>query len=253
MEAPFQSDTLLWYWHQYYLALGGLVVSALVLTWALFRTPWTLMGVLPRVLLLGAAAATVPLALTRLGVETQVLDVTDSGLLSLMGTGTALVLGVPFLLLAGRIGTPELVDSLKEQWEAVRRLFDYFDTKLDSATTSNEQMTAIALLMTELPRILKATSSLRPRSLAGRRATGSLKKAISSYISGATSLDNMFQELRKGVMDVDAADGTTRPIRKAIAERISPTLKSVRGAFDRTANYLEPFTRASAGQVSRPR
>ena len=241
MEAPFQSDTLLWYWHEYYLALCGLVVSALVLTWALFRTPWTLFGVLPRVVLLAAAAATVPLALTRLGVENQVLDAMDSGLLSLAGTATALVLGVPFLLLAGRIGTPQLVDSLTKQWQAVRRLFDYFDTKLDPATTSNEQMTAIALLLTELPRILKTTSSLRPRSLAGRRATGSLKKAISGYMSGATSLDNMFQEIRKNIMDVDAADGTTRSTRKAIAERISPTLKSARGALDKTAGYLKSF------------
>ena len=114
-------------------------------------------------------------------------------------------------------------------------------------------MTAVALLLTELPRILKATSSLRPLSLAGRRATGSLKKAISGYMSGATSLDNMFQEIRKGAMDMDAADGTTRSTRKAIAERIAPTLKSARRSLDKTANYLEPFTRASAGQVTRPR
>ena len=253
MEAPFQSDTLLWYWYEYYLALGGLVVSTLVITWTLFRTPWTFLGVLPRVLLLVAAVATVPLALARLGVATQALDATDSGLLSLAGTATALVLGVPFLLFARRISTPQLVDSLSMHSQAVKRLFDYFDTKLDPATTSNEQMTAIALLLTELPRILKATSSLRPLSLAGRRATGSLKKAIRGYISGATSLDNMFQEIRKSVMDMDAADGTTRPTRKAIAERIAPTLKSARRSLDKTANYLEPFTRASAGQVTRPR
>ena len=238
MDLSFENGTLLWYWYEYNVVIGGFLAAVLVAVFCTFRRPWNKVGLLFKLLLLAAAVSALPLTLDRLGVDVLALEQSTAGVLSLFGVGFALVLGLPYFYLSGRLSDPELAGFLSPHFRTTEMAGRYFQGKLDPHISWGEQSTAIALLLSELQPIAEAVKAARPRSIAGRLARRSFSKGLKKYLAVARSCERLFRESQSKVDDRSALEGVTRDSRREIANRASRELAEANGT---DAGVIEAF------------
>jgi len=240
MKVSYEQGTLLWYWFENWIVVGGFAVAVMVAVLVAARSSWGIRGLLFKALMLVAAGATLPLTLIRLGLDITVsVDALTMGYLSLAGAGGSLVVGLSCLLGPRRLTNEEWARSFAPQYRNVAMVCDHFDSKNDQNASGEEQMTAMALVLTEFPPILKAIQASKLRSRGARRARRSFEKAIRRYLSTAKLGNQLFEELQKGVADYATWESTSRAARERIMSRISSRLVPARQDLAKARAYFE--------------
>ena len=171
MEIAYERGTLLWYWFEYWIGIGGSLLALGVAFLVVIRSGWGLGGMLLKVWMLAAVVAALPLTLARLGVTVPLPrnlappDDLTVGYLSLGGVVGALLVGLPYLFNSNRLKDDEWLQRVGPLYQAAALVCDHFSLTLAQNPLIVEQMTATDLVLEELPSKLKEVrASPKPRS-----------------------------------------------------------------------------------------
>jgi hypothetical protein len=81
MEIDHEKGTLLWYWYEDWIVVGGFAAALVIAAWVTIRNGWSAGGLLMKTLMAAAAVlAALPLTLVRLAVDIDVFGRLGTGL-----------------------------------------------------------------------------------------------------------------------------------------------------------------------------
>ena len=245
MEIDYAKGTLLWYWYEDWVVVGGFAVVLVVMAWVTARSGWGAGGLLIKGLMISAVLAVLPLTLIRLGVDIEVSDDSTLGYLSLAGAISSLVIGLPYLVISWPLKDEVWVRRIVPVYRTAAGVCAHYHSKMTTDTLAEEQMTAISLVTQELPPALKAIQvNSRPRSSEARRVKRGIERALRDYISSAKLAMSLFAELPRRHPDAAVWENVSHDARDRIVVRISLETSAARqNMADASAyfNYLGTF------------
>ena len=226
----YDKGTLLWYWFENWIVVGGFSVTFAVTAMVAVRSSWAPRGLLVKTLMAVAALAVLPLTLIRLELgdavpEDLVSEELMVGYLSLAGAVGSLVIGIPYLIAVRRLADAKWRQFTLPQYTKATAGCEYFRNYMMQGTFAEPQATAIAAALEELPPILEAIRASRePKSRRAREARRNFQQGLRRYISGARDAHRLFREFEKGSIDRAVWEHTSQPTRDAIAARVSSSI-----------------------------
>ena len=249
MEITYEEGTLLWYWFEDWIVVGGFAIALVVSVWVTARSGWGAGGLLLKGLMIAAVLAVLPLTLARLGVDIDVSDDSTLGYLSLGGAIGSLVIGLPYLVISRPLKDEAWVTRIMPAYRTAAGVCAHYHSKMTVDTLAEEQMTAISLVTQELPPVLKAIQvNSWPRSSEARRVRRGIERALRDYISSAKLAMSLFAELPRRHPDTVVWESTSRDARSAIVARISLETSAARQNMADATAYFNPTTWAHSEQ-----
>ena len=241
MEITYEEGTLLWYWYEDWIVVGGFAVALVVAAWVTARSGWGAGGLLIKGLMAAAVLAALPLTLVRLAVDIDVSDDSTLGYLSLAGAIGSLVIGLPYLVISWPLKDEVWVRRIIPVYRTAAGVCAHYHSKMTMDTLAEEQMTAISLVIQELPPALKAIRvNSWPRSSDARRVRRGIERALRDYISSARLAMSLFTEARQRQADPAVWEITSRDARGAIVARIASETSAARQNMADATAYFNP-------------
>ena len=241
MEIDYAEGTLLWYWYEDWIVIGGFAVALVMAVWVTGRNSWSVGGLLMKTLMAAAVLAAVPLTLVRLGVDIDVSDDSTLGYLSLAGAVGSLAMGLPYLVASRRLKDEAWVERVAPAYRTASGVCQHYSSKMTEETLAEEQMTAISLVVQDLPPLLKAIrANPEPRSSEARRARRRVERALRTYISSAKLATSLFAELPQRYPAPAIWESTSRNARSSIVARVSTEISMARQDMAEAEAYFNP-------------
>ena len=243
MEIDYEKGTLLWYWYEDWIVVGGFAVALVIAVWVTGRSGWGAGGLLMKGLMIAAVLAVLPLTLVRIGVDIDMSDDSTLGYLSLAGAIGSLVIGLPYLVISWPLKDEAWVRRIMPAYRTAAGVCAHYHSKMTVDNLAEEQMTAISLVAQELPPALKAIQANSwPRSSEARRVRRGIERALREYISSAKLAMSLFAELPRRHPNTAVWESTSRPARSAIVARISLETSAARQHMADATAYFNPTT-----------
>ena len=243
MEITYEEGTLLWYWYENWIVVGGFAVALVVAAWVTARSGWGAGGLLIKGLMAAEVLAALPLTLVRLAVDIDVSDDSTLGYLSLAGAIGSLVIGLPYLVISWPLKDETWAERITPAYKTAAGVCAYYHSKMTEETLAEEQMTAISLVIQELPPALKAIRvNSWPRSSEARRVRKGIERALRDYISSARLAMSLFAGLPQRHLAPATWESTSRNARSTIVARVSSEISIARQDMAEAEAYFNPTT-----------
>ena len=241
MEITYEEDTLLWYWFEDWIVIGGFAVALVIAVWVTGRSSWSVGGLLMKTLMAAAVLAALPLTLVRLGVDIDVSDASTLGYLSLAGAVGSLAMGLPYLVAFRRLKDEAWMKRVAPAYRTAAGVCQHYNGKMTEETLAEEQMTAISLVALDLPLLLEEIrANPEPRSSEARRARRRIERALRTYISSAKLATSLFAELPQRYLAPATWESTSRNARSTIVARVSSEISIARQDMAEAEAYFNP-------------
>ena len=240
----YEEGTLLWYWFENWILVGGFAVTLVVTVLVAGRSSWGLRGLLLKAVMVAAVLVVLPLTLTRMGINIATLSDLTAGYLSLAGVLGSLVVGIPYLVAVRRITEAKWEHRVAPLYRTAAWDCDHFRSNMVQGFLPEPQTTAIAVVLEELPRILKAIrANPEPKSARAREAGRNFERGLRGYISGAKLADQLFKQSQEGFADRVIWERASQDARDTIAAHISSEILPATEDMAKAIAYFKPRNR----------
>ena len=198
--------------------------------------------------MVAAVAGVLPLTLTRLGVVFSLPyeNIAFSadlmvGYASLAGVAGSLVLGLPYLVGSGRLTDQPWSRRVSPVYSAAAAVCENYRMRMARSTLASDQMTAVRLVLIDLPSQLQAVkANPGPRSSAARKAKRDLERALRKYLSSARSSEELFDEMQKRIGDTTQWERVSRAARDSFVSGMSSDIASAQRDMAKAGAFFEP-------------
>ncbi len=246
MEIDYEKGTLLWYWYEDWIVVGGFAVALVMAVWVMGRSSWSVGGLLMKALMAAAVLAALPLTLVRLEVA---IDVSALGYLSLAGAASSLAMELTYLVAFRRLRDEAWVKRVAPAYRTAPGVCQHYVSKMTVETLAEEQMTAISLVVRDLPPLLKEIrANPEPRSSEARRARRRVERALRTHISSSKQATSLFEKLPQRYLAPATWESTSRNARGTIVARVSSGISKARQDMAEAEAYFNPTVRAHSGR-----